>query len=184
MAIKYINLQVNETGLDIYARIQQESSGNWYDDNDGSFGGYVEENVVDLDEDTNIKQKYSWNGGNAAIWPDGRYYIYSYVQVGSVPDDNNDEAVGIGLIVISADAEITLDGIWDLSFTEPSAGSPPTEPSFRVWFSWIWMQFRNKLISNSNTGKSQIHNDDGTELTNADITDSGGVFTRDKYGAP
>lgn len=184
MATKYINLQINETDLDVYARIQQESSGNWYKNSDGSFGAYDEVEIIDLLEDSNVNQKYSWNGGNAAIWTDGRYYIYSYNQIGSAPDDNNDEAIGIGLIIISADAEITLDGIWDLSFTEPSVGSPPKEPSFRVWFGWLWMQFRNKLISNSNTGKSQIHSDGGTELTNADITDSGGIFTRDKYEAP
>lgn len=109
MAIKYINLQTADTALTIYARIQRESDGLWYKNSDGSFAAYAQANVVVLTEDTNVKRKYSWSGGDSVVWPDGRYYVYAFKQVAGSPDDDADETVGGGVIVISDDEEVTND---------------------------------------------------------------------------
>jgi hypothetical protein len=106
MAVKYINLQFEDTGLTVYARIQQESSGNWYDPASGEFDAYVEADVISLAEDVNVKRKYSWSGGDSVIWIDGRYYVYVYKQVGGSPDDDNDEAIGSGSLIIQNDKEL------------------------------------------------------------------------------
>lgn len=109
MAAKQINLQHNETGVTLYARIKQEASGNWYNPGTGTFVAFGSSGVVSLTEDANVKYLYSWTGGNGEGWPDGRYYVESYKQVGGSPDPDNDEPVGSGVLVIENDAEVSLD---------------------------------------------------------------------------
>lgn len=113
MPIKHINLQISDTGLTVCARIQRESDSKWYKDSDGSFTAYDQSNVVVLTEDAQVKRKYSWSGGDSVVWPDGRYYVYAFKQVGGSPDDDNDEPVGDGVVAISDDEEVTNDVLDD-----------------------------------------------------------------------
>lgn len=113
MSVKYIKLLIDDTGLIVYSRIQRESDGLWYKNSDGTFAAYAQANVVALAEHADVKRTYSWNGGGSAVWPDGRYYVYSYKQIGGSPNDDNDEPLGSGVLVISDDEEVTNDVLDD-----------------------------------------------------------------------
>lgn len=60
-------------------------------------------------------------------------------------------------------------------------GEPGKEPNIRDLLAWIYMISRDKLITDSGTGKAEVHNDAGTKIADANVTDSGTIFTRDKF---
>lgn len=61
------------------------------------------------------------------------------------------------------------------------AAVPGKEPNIRDLLAWVYMVSRNKLISDSNTNKAEVHDDAGSKIADAALTDAGGIFTRGEY---
>jgi hypothetical protein len=70
----------------------------------------------------------------------------------------------------------------DTAIAELGIGAPTATPTIRTGLMLLYMALRNKRDTTSDT--DEIHNDAGTVITKATVSDDTAVFSKTGYGAP
>ena len=76
----------------------------------------------------------------------------------------------------------TINDFWDEAMVDLSAGDPVVTETYRSAITRIWLSIFGKVITDG--GESEIHwyNDAGTKISESDISDVGGDFTKAAAG--
>jgi hypothetical protein len=107
------------------------------------------------------------------------YTIYISAAVSSVTGTNSHtfkvEAAGVDVLTVGG---VSATAIPELT------GVPSATPSLLVAVMAPFMTWRNKLVSNSTTGETEIYNSAGTKILEKPFTDATSIFTSDKVETP
>lgn len=113
----------------------------------------------------------------------GKYWVDFHRQAGGSPA-SDDEVISQGGFVWDGTVEVTgiPTDIFNLTLTELSSGAPSATPTVKAALMLLYMALRNKVTTSGT--ETKIHNDAGTNITKATISDVGGTFTKEEFGAP
>lgn len=84
------------------------------------------------------------------------------------------------VILPSQTAAGIADAIFEEVLSELSA-IPAATPDVKSLLMLLFHHARNKIITDANTGDTKLHNDAGTAIATAVVSDAAGIFTRNKY---
>jgi hypothetical protein len=96
------------TGLTLYCVVKREADGYLLNDADGAFAAAPADPYVAMSEHATVKGLYTKDEARTA-WNNGLYTVAVYSQVGGSPAPASDTLVGIGVLPIDSDAEVSLD---------------------------------------------------------------------------